>query len=89
MSSSEGPGPPGEEPASAPSQPDEATARPNAGDSQWVPPTDRELLEKVLYRLQGLEDDLQTIRFRTGCLFAWLVLILVLGAFALLGGLGH
>jgi len=48
------------------------------------PPTDRELLEKISNQLRRQQQDIDTIRWRTGCLYAWLVAGLVLGALGLL-----
>src|SRR5579872_424687 len=49
------------------------------------PPTDRELLERIAKLVAQQQADLQTIRWRTGCLYAWLVLGLIIGIIALLG----
>ena len=48
------------------------------------PPTDRELLERIAALVEQQRSDIQTIRWRTGCLFAWLLLSVVLGVFAVL-----
>jgi hypothetical protein len=48
------------------------------------PPTDRELLERIAALVAQQQADIQTIRWRTGCLFAWLLLTVVLGVFAML-----
>jgi hypothetical protein len=51
-----------------------------------APVTDRELLERVAALLEKHEDDLETIRWRTGCLFAWLVASVLLGLFSAVRG---
>lgn len=46
--------------------------------------TDRDLLEQISRQLEAQQADLDTIRYRTGCLYAWLTATLILGFFAFL-----
>jgi hypothetical protein len=53
------------------------------------PPTDRELLERILELVLRQQAELAVVRWRVGCLFAWLLLSVVLGVLAVLAGLHH
>lgn len=53
------------------------------------PPTDRELLLRLVDLVEEQKKDLATIRWRTGCLYAWLILALVLAVLAALFGSGR
>lgn len=55
---------------------------------QPTAPTDRELLERLTSLVRKQQADLEVIRSRTGCLFAWLVtylFLIVIGALVALG----
>jgi hypothetical protein len=53
------------------------------------PPTDRELLLRLVDLVEEQKKDLATIRWRTGCLYAWLILALVFAVLAALFGSGR
>ena len=48
------------------------------------PPTDRELLEHIAELMKHQQEGLAIIRWRTGCLFAWLLLSIILGIIGVL-----
>ncbi len=51
---------------------------------QTMTRSDRELLEHIAELVNDQHEDLQTICWRTGCLFAWLVLVIIIGILAVL-----
>jgi hypothetical protein len=46
--------------------------------------TERDLLEQISRQLAAQQADIDTIRYRTGCLYAWLILTLIFGFLAFL-----
>jgi len=62
----------------------ERREREAAQDLLTEPPTERELLEHIVKLMEKQQRSLDKIRKHTGCLYAWLVLTLVLGALVLL-----
>lgn len=48
------------------------------------PPTDRELLLRLVKLVEEQKKDVATIRWRTGCLYAWLLVGLFFALMALL-----
>jgi predicted amidophosphoribosyltransferase len=48
------------------------------------PLTDRELLEHIAELMKHQQEGLAIIRWRTGCLFAWLLLSIILGIMGVL-----
>jgi hypothetical protein len=62
----------------------ERDSEPEAIEPPSPPPTDRELLEHIAALVKGQQEDIAKIRWRTGCLFAWLLLSVLLGILVLL-----